>query len=115
MSAVTDVLGRRIFSCDCSNRSVLGCFSPRTYGPTASKRSTGPNAVVEEWRSIATSDDLKLRALAPPVKHLVQSRRMSRPDFNLALRFVSNEPGGLRQKHGTFKQFEDFREADASS
>jgi hypothetical protein len=67
---------------------VLLAVGPQGSG---SKRSTGPTAVVEEWRSIATGDDPKLRALASPVKHFVhfvQSHRMSRPDFNLAVRLV---------------------------
>ena len=37
------------------NRSGLGCFSPRTYGPAASKQLHMTWAIVEGWRSIATT------------------------------------------------------------
>jgi hypothetical protein len=46
--------GRRILRLRLANRSGLGCFSPRTYRPAASKQLHVTWAIVEGWRSIAT-------------------------------------------------------------
>jgi hypothetical protein len=62
LSIVVDGLRPSTFGCDRSNRSGLGCFVAVGLEDSGLKRSTKPKAVVEGWRSVATGDELKLRA-----------------------------------------------------
>jgi hypothetical protein len=59
--------GRRVLRLRRANRSGLGCFSPRIYGPAASKQLHVTWAIVEEWRSIATRDEINLRSIGNAV------------------------------------------------
>ena len=69
--------GRGRVECRCrlrpSHRSGLGCLTVGA-GPTASKQLHVTWAIVEEWRSIATRDDSKLRASDSYVKIALRSR-----------------------------------------